>query len=237
MSFVFRFWVGLSLFVAIVYGNMKKDCEHFRVENIKASNDDILLSNRSTRVIDKHPIQSVDVDLETKYPLAYYSEMDNVTFTNTLSQTFSFQCSMDKSYQDQSQWSDDVELSSATPPALILAYEAIMRDLERKVQQSDAFIGAPDRYNTMQMVHNRFVLYRISKEKNNAFMLLVEFVLYRDSKSHGKHYSAWVTLPNFTDGAYAVVQLKFKGVVFEDAIGMFPVEGVQPLQPQYHEAV
>ena len=186
-------------------------------------------SNEGPNVWQRHPVQtSVLADMNFKFKKAYNYELENQAYLNGLKQTFAIRhnCIMQQDY-------GVVEPVNLTLPEMVKdAYSTALTYVTDKVKTSE-FLKLPDNQplsvTPIQVVHDKLVSYQRHK-RIPSVILNMEAVLYREGKYHAKHVGLTVQATK-NKGMWEIMVLDvwINGVIFEDQIGLFPVNGNDPL--------
>lgn len=186
-------------------------------------------SNESDKIWDRHPVQtSIRNDMKFKFEKAYNYELENAEYLRALQKTFEV-----KKYCITDQDWSVVEPNSLTiPDRIVSAYDNAILYIANMVKVSE-HLKLPDNQNVqlnpIQVVHDRLISYRTHK-LNPSMILTIEAVLYREAKYHAKHVG-FTVLADRTKGGWniQVLDIWINGVIFEDQIGLFPVNANDPM--------
>lgn len=194
--------------------------DHFVV----ATNDDIQYVNVSDKPWEHHPIESVEIDIKTKFDTAYYYELDNAEYDVAITKTFQYPCRKAPEILRADNWRDVESLDDVR-----VAYDNLIAYIKKTVNSSDYLqlpSDNPAKRPVIQIVHDVLIQAKRHVVTQNKFLIYLEAILYRESKYHGKHmrftaiaeYDA--TLKNWS---FYVIEADVVGIVYEDKIGIFPV--------------
>ena len=225
-------WVILVMYF-IYFTNYNTLYENFELSPIA--------SNRYTP---DAPVQSLPIDIPTRYKNTYYYEFENDEFIDKLTKIFIKDCQANQANQ-QLQWVDEVNLMAdpldkldhpiteylkATPITYfpLKEYEQAVSYVTStmKLPESQALFKVCANKEPVQLVHDKFIGYAKSKTDPKNIRIHVEFVFYRLGAYHGKHVGFQILV---TPTKTSVIALWMIGVVFSEQLRMFPYEGTSPL--------
>jgi len=217
-------------FFIIMWIRLNLNIEKFEEEQHYPGYNTLLqYTNTGDKVWDKHPVQtSVLQDMKFKFNKAYNYELENEAYIKALQKTFNIQkyCITDQ------EWSV-VEPNNRTVPTNVQsAYDNAVSYIMNMVKTSE-HLKLPDnqaiQLNPIQVVHDRLISYRLHK-KTPSCILNLEAVLYREAKYHAKHVG-FLVLADRSKGGWniRVIDVWINGVIFEDQIGLFPVNANDPM--------
>jgi len=169
------------------------------------------------------PINSVAVDIKSRFGKASYHELDNLAFEQALRKTFQVPCSAPSKYQ----WGPPLAGPTATSNVLIV-YREVLEFLRTKIARSPLFAlpgdtatfdakAAPRLPPPITLVQHRLIEYRYEAnhpERSSRLLMHIEMALHREAKFNGKHIEVWVVY----DGVPQVIVANVLGVVFEDRV-------------------
>jgi hypothetical protein len=203
----------------------KRKEEHFEVIGFNGDIDD---QNKGPEPWMRHSVQSsLPMNIEVKYPTTYFYEYDNATYDIALKKTFGFPCKKGRDLLDVNQW----KLVDLSGEILNIdePYNAMLQDTKKKLNDSEYLWLPHDNPNMrpdIQIVHDRLIDLRLNTSTRFKYAFTTEYILYRESKYHGKHVRV-TTIVEYDEstkkwGVY-VVEIELLGIVSEDQIGFFPV--------------
>lgn len=186
----------------------------------------VIVRSVFTQFKERFSIQSIPIDLPTKYPLAYYAEMDNASFEKALKATFASPetCKATEVALKQEEW---ITIPSTEPMGMGHIFETqILPLMEKTIRESPHF---QEVNGQLQIAYEKRVHMYRHVSKKDVYLTLVEFLLYREGKYQGKHVEVGMLLENHQGTwNYQVVTARVVGIVFEDRFAMFPVEARNP---------
>lgn len=171
-------------------------------------------------------IQSTPIDLVTKYPNGYYNELDNATYQSALQKAFSGEktCGPLRMALRMDDW-----VLSESHDVLKQAYvsQVIPSVRERINQTPDFFKGATGK---IEIAYENIKSVSAHINQPDTYLVLVELVLYRKGKYHGKHVELNIIMQwKKKEWSYHVVSAEVLGILFEDQIVMQPVTARNPI--------
>jgi len=182
--------------------------------------------NTGPNVWDRHPVQtSVLTDMKAKFDKAYNYELENEAYKQALFKTFN----VSKTCINEPDWGVVEPNNRTVPSTVVTAYEEAIRTISNILKTSE-HLRLPGEslrtFNPIQVVHDKLISYRRNK-RTPAVLLEIQMVLYREAKYHGKDVSMMVLVDrNKGSWSVKVVDAWISGVIFEDKIALFPVQGV-----------
>lgn len=184
-------------------------------------NASLQTTNTGPEVWQRHPIQtSVLNDMNFKFKKAYNYELENDAYLKALKKTFAIQ----HNCLNEQDFGVVEPVNLVVPPSVIDAYQTALTVIGEKLKTSE-FLKLPDGLNVpTQIVHDKLISYQRHKTIPSV-ILNMEAILYREGKYHGKHIGLTVQA-NKQKGFWEILVLDvwINGVVFEDQIGLFPVQ-------------
>ena len=163
-------------------------------------NSEINLVNKSSALIDRHPIDSVNVDVDSPVN-SYYYEFSNSQYLEILNDMFK---PVTPEKLKNIEWRTDIDES--INPIYNKAYLFISNTIAEHT---------PD----VQIVHDLLKQYKIDKD-SQEYLLDIDMILYRNYKLNGKHVNFLVYVNHLTE---KMINIKIKGIVGEDKIGFHPI--------------
>lgn len=175
---------------------------------------------------ERFSVDSLPIDLPSKYPRAFYTEMDNGRYEKALQSTFATQktCEALDVALKQDDW---ISIPDTQPMAIGHVMEAkVLPELEQRLQASPYF---QDVEGKIQIAYEKVVRLFRHKELKERYLAIIELVLYREGKYHGKHVEiGMVITDNKGSWEFEVASARVLGILFEDRFAMFPVEAKDP---------
>lgn len=213
---MWNYWVLSLLVVLIAILWIRYKVEYFQDEepHYQGYNATLQTTNLSTQLVDRHPMDTtILTDMKAKNEKAYNYELENKAYEEMLFKTFAISRTC---LQDQD-WGVVEPNNRVIPPTVTDAYEQAIRVLADKLR----VIGQPK----IQIVHDRLISYRRHKRFVSVWME-IQTLLYREAKYHGKDVT-FTVLADKNKGFWniRILDAKVNGVVFEDKIALFPVQG------------
>jgi len=207
--------------------------------NIIAYNDELLYVNKGTEPYKHHPVQSsIPIDISIKYKNAYYYEFDNTTYLRNAKIALTIPCDLLADAVLSSNWSDSIDpaLNVSTQATLEAsdAYSTCLQYIDMKLNDSESMILPGEikvaQRSKIQLVHDIFKSYKMHTQSISMYLIDIELILYRTGKYNGKHVEVTCTSKK-SKGIWIihVVAIRILGIVTEDAIGLFPVIPIDPL--------
>lgn len=214
------FFIGLIVLVYYVTTTFEKFEDHYPGYNVT-----LKYSNDSSNVVDRHPIHdSLVQNLNFKYKNAYNYELENKEYEQALIQTFKLgqTCLMKTDYTEPQ------PVNRVLDATIEESYQKAIQMIQSMIKES-TFFNLPDgqsqTINPIQMVHDTLISYQLHKVIPNHYLLYIDSILYREAKYHGKHVSFIVMVEKNKQWTITILDAKVKGIVFEDKIALFPVQG------------
>lgn len=222
-----KYWNYWILFILVsvfsiyfITTSVEKFEDHYPGYNVT-----LKYANDSSNIMDRHPIHdSLVQNLNFKYKKAYNYELENKEYEQALIQTFQLgqTCLMKTDYTEPQ------PLNRTLDPSIQNAYEQAIQTIQGSLKESK-FFNLPDglsqTINPIQMVHDKLISYQLHKTIPNHYLLYIDVILYREAKYHGKHISFIVLVEKNKQWTIKVLDAKVKGIVFEDKIALYPVQG------------
>ena len=192
--------IFIILLIVLLYITTIKSCfEYF----VLPYNSDINIKNKSSALIDRHPIDSIDINVD--YPVnAYYYEFSNNQYLKILNDMFKPSNSEKNILLNNINWSNNI--NESITPIYNKAYLFISNTIAR---------FTPD----VQIVHDLLNKFKIDKD-SQEYLLDIDMILYRNYKLNGKHVNFLVYVNHLTE---KMINIEIKGVVGEDKIGFHPI--------------
>lgn len=208
---------------------------HKKETFVTASNESLHLTNPTGELWNRHEILSTPVQMAPAFQAgtrhhqqAAYYEVDNHTFDIQLKKTFEYQCGKDQGIMPLSQWGAEViPTQSTVNDEVTNAYSAAIIYIKDSIKSSKHMTCSGD----YQIVHDRLTSYQ-KHANGKKYLFRIECIIYCPGKFHGKHVSLAVVYDPDASSKFFVGQSKVEGIVFEDAIGMFPIVPKQPMDQQ-----
>jgi hypothetical protein len=186
-------------------------------------------------VASPYVIGSMPIDLSTKYPAAYYSEMSNEEFERAVRATFATPatCVATAAAATSGNW----RLLAPAPQGLYHIMDThLIGALQRGLAASKQLgTGVPTGVPTgVRMVFRRYMELLTHVTKPETYLVRIEAILHRKNAFHGKHMELGVVFQKEevwggSRWSTEVVTARVVGVVFEDAFGTHPAV---PRDPQ-----
>lgn len=215
-----------------------------------ASNAEWKQSNEGKMPWNRHPIHdSVPVDPQIRYPNAYYNELSNAEYEHGLRKLFQAPCTTLNAARAQESKANYWRAGNFPPqsPYILDAYTAFLAWFKQILDsQGVAALRLPgeDPSQKLQIVHDRLMNYAVHLSRgegetdDDGIRLELEMILYRYGKYHGKHVrmvvlahprnkeklSDFMQSPHVLEWSFVVPVLSIEGVVYEDRIGLHPVQ-------------
>ena len=174
-------------------------------------------------------IQSLPFDLNSKYPRAYYSEMNNDMFKDALQKTFAHPetCQALDVAMKAEDWAPlrrDVE-----PIGFQQIYESVVVKNIRDVVKASPYFKEVE--GDVTIAYERRKATFVHKQKQNTYLVKLEVVFHRPGKFQAKHADIDVVMQLVSNQwQHRVVAANIVGIVFEDQIAMHPVTASDPFQ-------
>lgn len=216
----FLLWIILVVWGVIVATILYKDIrkEKFASLNVPGLGDD-----------SESIVKSVPLDLNTKYPNAFYHEMTNAEFETALKQTFASNqtCIPLKMALQIKDW---ILIGKDEPFGLQQIYETVaVNGMRTSIKNSSYFATVP---GVVQIVYEdrQKTFKHISLP--NTYLIYAEMIMYREHKYHAKHVATNIVLKQNTSDVweYQVVSIEVLGILFEDQVAMYPVSANNPFE-------
>lgn len=182
-------------------------------------------------------INSLPLDPVTRYPKAYYHELNNTAFEEALRTVLSIPSEGSVGFEP-TEWH---EVKNDDVPAVVgQVYQSlIVQRLRETIASPSAtyfFAGEGDYREPMQIAYEH--LMNVSRHNTipETYWLQMEAVFYREGKFHGKHCVLDV-IAYTSSGHWSMKVIKciVKGVVSEDQIVMWPIVSNDPSLPPQRE--
>jgi hypothetical protein len=181
----------------------------------------VITVDHFTALLDGAGMGVVD-DPQSRYPRAYYTEMDNTDFLLGLQSTFHIPCGTGARAVHE-RWSD----VSIEHPFVVSVYNSVLGWMTQKLNSGQACFTLPDGTNPpFQVVAHEL---KRAQESPSAFLLDFDAVLYRYGRFNAKHIGFTVFVDKKEKDQRYAVRIELVGVVSEDKIALFPVEARDPL--------
>lgn len=177
-------------------------------------------SNRGSEPWNHHPIQSLLYDPVLQYPNIYTNEFNNITFERILRKVFSIpdKCPIYK-------WSRVFIPNKDVDSNVLKAYNRTLNLIHSKLQSTTEFDLCTDTEKSrFQVVHDVWTGYQNSLT-DNSYKIIMETILYRESKFIGKHVRFEAIVKN---KMVTICQALVLGVVSEDQIALYPIVASDP---------
>lgn len=214
----FLLWIILIVWGVIVATIIYKDIrkERFASSNIPGLGDD-----------DQNVIKSVPLDLTTKYPNAFYHEMNNADFEKALKLTFASDktCSPLKMALQNKDWK---LIGQDEPFGIQQIYENVaIKGMRTMLKNSPHFAKVP---GVVQIVYEDRQKTFKHVTSPNTYLIYSEMIMYRENKYHAKHVATNIVLKQNAKDVweYQVVTVEVLGILFEDKVAMYPVSANNP---------
>ena len=178
---------------------MKSCFEYF----ITPYNSKINLANKSSALIDRHPIDSINTDVNSP-KIAYYYEFSNTQYLEILNDMFKPSNPEKYILLRNIEWNNDIDKSII--PIYNKAYLFISNTIAK---------FTPD----VQIVHDLLKQFKANKD-SQEYLLEIDMILYRNYKLNGKHVNFLVYVDHLTE---KMISIEIKGIVGEDKIGFHPI--------------
>jgi hypothetical protein len=193
--------IFIILVLVIIYIMTMKNCfEYFSVLPYNSNNNNI---NKSDSLKDRHPIDSVNIDINTPEN-TYYYEFSNEKYLELLINMFNPSTPEKYIILKNNEWLHEID-SNITG-----IYNKAYQFISNKIAEN-----TPD----IQIVHDFLIQYK-KNEKTQEYLLDIDMILYRNYKLNGKHIN-FVVYVNHT--RERVIDITIKGIVGEDKIGFHPI--------------
>jgi hypothetical protein len=205
MDFVWILYVAVFAFIAAIFMWWNK----------------IILVDHFAALLDDGGSLSVADDPQSRYPKAYYTEMDNTDFLLGLQSTFHIPCGLGERVMLE-KWSD----VSKDHPFAVSIYNSLLPWVSNKLNAGQPCFSLPDGSNPpFQIVAHE--LKRV-QESPTSFLIDFETVLYRYGRFNAKHVGFTVYMDKKDKNIRNAVRVELIGVVAEDKIALFPIEAADP---------
>ena len=189
--------IFIILIIILLYIMTMKSCfEYF----VTPYNSKFNLTNKSNALIDRHPINSVDIDINLPIN-SYYYEFSNSQYLEFLNNMFKPKKNI---LLKDIEWNKDIDKSIT--PIYNKAYLYISNTIAK---------FSPD----IQIVHDVLNQFKANND-SQQFLLDIDMILYRNYKLNGKHVNFLVYVDHLTE---KIINITIKGVVGEDKIGFHPI--------------
>ena len=193
--------VIILVLITIYFMTMKNCFEYFAV---LPHNSKINTSNKTDALKDRHPIDSINIDINTPEN-SYYYEFSNEKYLELLVDMFHPSSPEKYIILRNTEW--ETELTDST---IIAIYNKAYQFISNKIAEN-----TPD----IQIVHDLLVKYKKDEEKQE-YLLDIDMILYRNYKLNGKHINFLVYVNHTRE---RVIDINIKGIVGEDKIGLHPI--------------
>lgn len=224
---MFKYWnyLLLILLILVFLGlYIYKQVETFE-DSYPGYNASLKYINETDDIRDGHPVyNSLVQDLNFKFKKAYNYELENSVYQEALNRTFN----LNKVCLVKQDYTEEQPLNRVLDPNIETAYQQGVTFVQAKIKESVHFDlpdGSLQVINPIQVVHDRLISYQIHKTIPDHYILYIETVLYREAKYHGKHVEFTILVEKNKGWNVQILDAKVKGVVFEDQIALFPVQG------------
>ena len=219
-----NYWILVLLILAFLGLYVYKNIETFE-DSYPGYNATLKYMNDTGDIRDRHPVyNSLVQDLNFKFKKAYNYELENSVYQDALNRTFN----LNKTCLVKQDYTEEQPLNRVLDPNIETAYQQAIEYIQAKIKESVQFDlpdGSLQVINPIQMVHDRLISYQIHKTIPDHYILYIETVLYREAKYHGKHVEFTVLVERNKGWNVQVLDASVKGVIFEDQIALFPVQG------------
>lgn len=219
-----NYWLLVLLILTFISLYLYKQVEAFE-DSYPGFNATLKYANDSSDIRDRHPVyNSLVQDLNFKFKKAYNYELENSVYQDALNRTFN----LNKVCLVKQDYTEEQPLNRVLDPNIETAYQQAVDFIQAKMKESVHFDlpdGSLQVINPIQMVHDRLVSYQIHKTIPDHYILYIETILYREAKYHGKHVEFTVLVERNKGWNVQVLDAKVKGIIFEDQIALFPVQG------------
>ena len=193
--------IVIILVLLIIYIMTMKNCfESFAILPYNSKFNNI---NKSSALMDRHPIDSSNIDINTP-DNAYYYEFSNERYLEILNDMFN------PSEPEKYIILRHIEWQSEIDSTITAIYNKAYQFISNKIAEN-----TPD----IQIVHDLLVKYK-KDEKKQEYLLEIDMILYRNYKINGKHINFLVYVNHTRE---RVIDITIKGVVGEDKIGFNPI--------------
>lgn len=193
--------IVIILVLITIYVMTMKNCfEYFAVLPF---NSKISTSNKTDALKDRHPIDSIDIDINTSEN-SYYYEFSNEKYLELLVDIFN-PYSPEKYIILR-----NIEWETETDSTITAIYNKAYQFISNKIAEN-----TPD----IQIVHDLLIKYKKDEEKQE-YLLDIDMILYRNYKLNGKHINFLVYVNHTRE---RVIDISIKGIVGEDKIGLHPI--------------
>lgn len=177
--------------------------------------------------LDPFTVSSVPEDLTTKYPRAFYSELSNAEFEKALIQTFGSKdtCKPLALASKPDNWYTTPLDANKT---VVSIFDVFVVPKLQEIMVSSPFFKGVD--GVPKVIYHNVTSISKHKQMSNTYLVQSDMILHREGKFNGKHVQLAVVLSQEkgTQWQYNVVSAQVIGIVFEDQIGMYPVEAKDP---------
>ena len=193
--------IVIILVLITIYVITMKNCfEYFAVLPF---NSKISTSNKTDALKDRHPIDSIDIDINTSEN-SYYYEFSNEKYLELLVDIFN-PYSPEKYIILR-----NIEWETETDSTITAIYNKAYQFISNKIAEN-----TPD----IQIVHDLLIKYKKDEEKQE-YLLDIDMILYRNYKLNGKHINFLIYVNHTRE---RVIDISIKGIVGEDKIGLHPI--------------
>jgi hypothetical protein len=219
-----NYWLLVLLILAFLGLYVYKNIETFE-DSYPGYNTTLKYMNDTSDIRDRHPVyNSLVQDLNFKFKKAYNYELENSVYQDALNRTFN----LNKVCLVKQDYTEEQPLNRVLDPNIETAYQQAINYIQAKIKESVQFDlpdGSLQIINPIQMVHDRLISYQIHKNIPDHYILYIETVLYREAKYHAKHVEFTVLVQRNKGWNIQVLDASVKGIIFEDQIALFPVQG------------
>lgn len=163
---------------------------------------------------------SLPIDLKTKYPDAFYDEVNNSTFETDVLQAIVVPVEQVLG----TPWAPQDWMEDSEPMGFAVVFqEVVVAGLENDIRGTKVGKTWPEPF---QVTFSRRIRTTRHATKPGVYCVEFEAVVYRESKYQGKHIEAVAIVFQDWMGKHhsAIVSAAVLGIVFEDQIALIPVE-------------
>jgi len=204
--------IVIILVLITIYVMTMKNCfEYFAVLPF---NSKISTSNKTDALKDRHPIDSIDIDINTSEN-SYYYEFSNEKYLELLVDIFN-PYSPEKYIILR-----NIEWETETDSTITAIYNKAYQFISNKIAEN-----TPD----IQIVHDLLIKYKKDEEKQE-YLLDIDMILYRNYKLNGKHINFLIYVNHTRE---RVIDISIKGIVGEDKIGLHPIVPKETNDDMFH---
>lgn len=224
--------VALCLALALWIFQGKK-----RERFLAAANEMIPLSNTGNEPWQHHPANSIPMEQRIKYEKMYMVEMDNADFERYMRKALQVPDKKSNEVMNISNWTILDTNNSLHTSFIRVSYASMILYIEKTLNSSDLMkLPYDTEQRKIQVVHDVLLEFKKNVQNDFKYILLVDLILYREHKFHGKHVQLEVLVEYVKEKKqwlFDVIRADVLGIVSEDGIGLFPVVPFTELESGY----